>query len=153
MGLGQTRFWPAGEPRVQNTRAPEPLTFTGQQRSWNPSTEQGRPGMLPPLLPVLLLLLRKDGWTKGWMFSAPPIGFLLPRFLQNRTDTQPGGGVRLGRTEGNVILKCNGCPIPPPFPLCLSLLLSATPHQPSSPGPLSLSLSLSSIGCFHGSDT
>lgn len=44
----------------------------------------------------------------------------------------------MGRTAGNVILNGNGCPVPPPVP---SLLLFTTPHEPSSPAPLSLSLS------------
>lgn len=93
--------------------------------------------MLPPLLP---LLLGADGWMEAWMFS----GFVFKVFAP-KPNRHAAGGMRLERTAGNVILNGNGCPIPPPFPLSQSLLLSlslllspsATPHQPSSPGPLS----------------
>lgn len=83
------------------------------------------------------------GQMGGWKLGCFPA--LCSRFFAPKPNRHAADGMRLERTAGNVILNGNGCPIPPPFPLSQSLLLSlslllspsATPHQPSSPGPLS----------------
>lgn len=67
---------------------------------------------------------RLDGFR-----SADPVSVTT---LPPKPNRRTAGGTRLSGRAGNVILNGNGCPSPPPFPLCLSPLLSPS-TTPTSP--------------------